>query len=136
MNFFRKAAKGSSNFFRKQVMPVGQSVFRKGGLGDRFSSLAGQAGDALGIAGRETRRFSTNPVTRGAGEFVLGKEKTDQILGATMGGSRALKGASNLLGQVSGLTDRRNLRGNAEQVVGNVLERSKKLKSDGGAYFA
>ena len=136
MNFFRKAAKTGQNFFKKSVMPVGQSIFRKGGLGDQFSSLAGQAGNALGVAGRETRRFSTNPVTKQAGEFVLGKDKTDQILGATMAGSRALKGASNLLNQASGLTDRRNLRGNAEQVVGNVLERSKKLKADTGTYFA
>ena len=44
--------------------------------------------------------------------------------------------ALDLLGQVSGITDRRNLRGNAEQVTGNVLERAKRLKSDGGAYFA
>lgn len=136
MNFFRKAAQTGSNFFRKQVAPVGQSIFRKGGYGDQFSNLAGRAADITGVVGRETRRFSTNPVARGAGEFVLGKDRTDQILGAALQGSKALKGASNLLGQVSGITDRRNLRGNAEQVAGNVLERSKKLKSDTGAYFA
>mmetsp|Transcript_23649 Transcript_23649/g.63608 ORF Transcript_23649/g.63608 Transcript_23649/m.63608 type:complete len:136 (+) Transcript_23649:929-1336(+) len=135
MNFFRKAAQTGQNLFRKAAKG-GQNIFRKGGLGDQFSALTGRAGDALGVAGRETRRFSTNPVTRGTGDFLLGKEKTDQILGTTLAASRGLKGASNLLGQASGLTDRRNLRGNAEQVVGNVLERSKKLKADTGTYFA
>ena len=129
MSFFTKIAQNPVGFFKKTVRPMGEGIFRK------TSKTLGTVGQGLGVVGRESRRFAQNPVTRGIGEFALGKDKTNQILDTTLRGSQALRGAGNLLQQGSDITNPANLRGNASQVAGNLLERSKKLKGDAGAYF-
>ena len=129
MSFFTKVSRNPVGFFKKTVRPFGESLFRK------TSKTLGDVGGALGVVGRESRRFAQNPVTRGIGDFTLGKAKTNQILDTTLRGSQALRGAGSLLQQGSDITNPANLRGSASQVAGNLLERSKKLKGDAGAYF-
>ena len=136
MSFFKKLGSTGSSFFKKQVMPDVQSIFKKGGAGRKFSKFTGELADATGVAGRELRRGATNPVLEGIGKFTLGADKTRQLQGAALAGSAGLKGASGVLRGASELTNIKNLRGNPNQVASNVLERSKNLKQDTEALFA
>ena len=136
MSFFTKLGRTGGSLFKKQVMPDVQSIFKKGGVGRKFSKMAGQAADVTGVVGRELRRGAKNPVLEGIGNMTIGADKTRQLQGAALAGSGALRGASGVLRQASDLTNIKNLRGDANQVGANVLERSKKLKQDTQALFA
>ena len=60
MSFFTKLGSAGNSLFKKQVMPDVQSIFKKGGVGRKFSKMAGQAADLAGVAGRELRRGARN----------------------------------------------------------------------------
>ena len=135
MSFFTKLGKTGGSLFKKQVMPDVQSIFKKGGVGRKFSKMAGQAADITGVVGRELRRGAKNQVLEGIGNMTIGADKTRQLQGAALAGSGTLRGLSGVLQQASDLTNRKNLRGNAQQVASNVLERSKNIKQDAQALF-
>ena len=42
MSFFTKLGSAGNSLFKKQVMPDVQSIFKKGGVGRKFSKMAGQ----------------------------------------------------------------------------------------------
>ena len=136
MSFFKKVGSAGSSFFKKQVMPDVQSIFKKGGAGRKFSKFTGELADLTGVAGRELRRGATNPVLEGIGNFTIGADKTKALQGTALAGSGALRGASKVLRGASDITNIKNLRGNPNEVAGNVLERSKNLKRDTEALFA
>ena len=125
-----------NSFFKKQVMPDVQSIFKKGGAGRKFSKFTGELADVTGVAGRELRRGATNPVLQQVGNFTIGADKTRQLQCAALAGSGALRGASGVLRGASDITNIKNLRVNPNQVASNVLERSKNLKRDTEALFA
>ena len=137
MNIFRKTvANPVQGFFRKQVVPLGQNIFRKGGYMDAASRGLGRAAYTKGMVGRELRRGANNQVLQGLGEFTLGSDRTNAVRQQALRGSAALKGASNLMQQGSDALNRTNYRGNAQQVAANTLERAKRLKGDTQSYFA
>lgn len=136
MSFFQKAAQAGGSIFKK-VAPVlaERGFFKKSGAGRKFSNALGQAAGVTGMIGRALRQGANNPVLEGAGNMLFGRDRTSQLQNRALAGSGYLKGASGVLQRASDITNRKNLRGNAQEEGANVLERTKNLKRDTQALF-
>lgn len=133
MSFFQKAAQAGGSIFKKVAPALAERGFFKKGAGRKFSNALGQAAGVTGMVGRVLGQGANNRVLEGAGNLLLGKDRTSQLQNRALAGSGYLTGASGVLQRASNLTNRK--RGNAQDEGANVLERTKTLKLDNQPMF-
>ena len=133
MSFFKKGvgiANNANSFFRKNVKPMGESFFRKktGGL-DRMNVMFRKGKNTMNRIAGGVEDVTTNPT------LLAGLSAVNPALALKVGaGGRALTtglgSAGALMQGGQQLSNRKNYRGNTQEVVGNVLERASNLSKN------